>query len=365
MSIEPMALPSLGGGGGTNPPVPSPPVRPAKLDRRAKAAIVVRYLLNEGAEIALEQLPEDLQEILTHQMGAMRLVDRATVDKVIEEFTAELEAVGLSFPGSMAGALEALDGKISPHTANRLRREAGVRQSGDPWERIRGLGPEKLKPIIENESVQIAAVLLSKLDVPRAAALLGELPGPLARKITYAVSQTSAVTPEAVDRIGLSIAAQLDAEPMSAFNDGPVERLGAILNNSTSATREDLLTGLDETDEHFANEVRKAIFTFANISTRVAPRDLPKVLRAVDQTELIKALAAAQQSGLEDVVTFVFENMSARLGDQMREEMAELGKIKTTEGETAMTAVVQVVRALERDGELVLLNPEDEMEDEA
>src|SRR6056297_1898222 len=111
MSFEPMALPSLGGGGGSTPPVPSRPVRAAKLDRRAKAAIVVRYLLNEGAEIALEQLPEDLQEILTHQMGAMRLVDRATVDQVIEEFTAELEAVGLSFPGSMAGALEALDGK--------------------------------------------------------------------------------------------------------------------------------------------------------------------------------------------------------------------------------------------------------------
>lgn len=360
MSFEPMALPSLSGGG--SPPPPAKRLSPRKLGKRAKAAIVVRFLLNQGAEIALEQLPEDLQETLTQQMGTMRLVDKSTVDQVIEEFASELEAVGLSFPGSMAGALEALDGKISPHTANRLRREAGVRQSGNPWARIRGLAPEKLKPVIECESIQIAAVVLSKLDVPRAAELLGMLPGPLARRITYAVSQTSAVTPEAVDRIGLSIAAQLDAEPISAFDEGPVERLGAILNNTTSATREDMLTGLDETDEHFANEVRKAIFTFANIPARISPRDLPKVLRSVDPETLRTALASAQQSGLDDVATFVFENMSGRLADQLREEIEELGKVKQTDGEAAMGAVVQVIRAMEKDGELLLLSQEEDEE---
>ncbi|MEP4194186.1 MAG: FliG C-terminal domain-containing protein [Aliishimia sp.] len=353
MSFPPMSLPSPGGG------ALSLSGQGISLTRRAKAAIVVRYLLNEGAEIALEELPEDLQEILTHQMGAMRLVDKETVTTVIDEFTAELEAVGLSFPGNMAGALDALDGKISPHTANRLRKEAGVRQSGDPWTRIKGMAIEKLLPVIEEESIEISAVVLSKLDVPKAAELLGKLPGPFARQITYAVSQTSAVTPEAVDRIGLSLAAQLDAEPMSAFDVGPVERVGAILNNSTSATREEVLTGLDETDGLFASEVRKAIFTFANIPTRISPRDLPNVLRAVDQAELVQALAGAQQSGMEDVATFVFENMSGRLADQLREEIAELGKVKPADGEAAMTTVIGVIREMEKTGQLLLLSIED------
>ena len=121
MSFQPIALPSPSGGG-SRPPAPVPRTATEALNKRAKAAIVVRFLLNQGAEIALEDLPEDLQEILTHQMGTMRLVDKGTVDQVIEEFAAELDGVGLSFPGSMAGALEALDGKISPHTASRLRR---------------------------------------------------------------------------------------------------------------------------------------------------------------------------------------------------------------------------------------------------
>ncbi|THH38270.1 flagellar motor switch protein FliG [Aliishimia ponticola] len=331
-----------------------------QLSRRAKAAIVVRYLLNNGAEVALEDLPDNLQAILTQQMGAMRLVDKVTVDQVIEEFTAELEAVGLHFPGDIAGALDALDGKISAHTAARLRKEAGVRQAGNPWERIKGLAPERLVPVFEEESPEIAAVILSKLDVGSAAKLLGMLPGPLARQITYAVNQTSSVTPEAVDRIGLSLASQLDAEPILAFDEGPVERVGAILNSSTSATREDVLQGLDETDKMFATEVRKAIFTFANIPTRISPRDLPTVLRGVDQSRLIVALAAAKNAGMEDVTEFIFTNISARLADQMREEMDELDDVKPADGEEAMSEIVGVIRDMEAKGELLLLQVEDD-----
>jgi flagellar motor switch protein FliG len=351
---SPMALPAPSGG------ALAIPAQGGALSRRAKAAIVVRYLLNEGAEVALEDLPDELQAVLTHQMGAMRLVPKTVVDDVIAEFTAELEAVGLSFTGGIAGALEALDGKISPHTAKRLRKEAGVRQAGDPWQRIKSLPAEKLAPIFEEESIEICAVILSKLSVATAAQLLGLLPGPLARQITYAVNQTTGVTPDAVDRIGLSLAAQFEAEPVLAFEDGPVQRVGAILNSSTSATREDVLEGLDETDKPFADEVRKAIFTFGNIPERIAPRDLPNVMRKVDQAQLVTALKAASQTGLEKVNEFIFDNISARLADQMKEEIDELDDVKTSDGEDAMSAVVAVIREMEAAGELLLVQVEED-----
>ena len=44
-------------------------------------------LLTEGADIPLEELPEDLQETLTHQMGRMGLVDRVTLASVAREFS--------------------------------------------------------------------------------------------------------------------------------------------------------------------------------------------------------------------------------------------------------------------------------------
>ena len=325
------------------------------LSRRAKAAIVVRLLLNEGADIPLEDLPDALQVALTQQMSQMRMVDRDTLRAVVAEFADELDSVGLSFPAGIGGALDALGGKISPQTAARLRKEAGVRLYGDPWGRLRELGPDALLPVLETESVEVAAVMLSKLPVALSAELLGRLPGPQARRIAYAVSLTSAVTPEAVDRIGLSLAAQLDAQPQRAFADGPVQRVGAILNSSTSLTRDDVLTGLDETDRGFADAVRKAIFTFGNIPARIAPRDIPRIIREVEQAALVTALAGAENAGFAAARDFILDNMSGRMADQLREEIEEAGKVKPADAEDAMSGVVAAIRRMEETGDLLLI----------
>lgn len=351
MSAAPAPMQS--GGGFTS-------TRGRKLTRTAKAAIVVRLLLNEGANVPLEDLPEDLQAQLTKAMGSMRVIDRDTLQDVVAEFADEVENIGLSLPGSVAGALDALDGKISAQTAARLRKEAGVKKSGDPWQRIREMGPDLLLPILEEESAEIAAVMLSKLDVGKAAELLGLLPGPRARQITYAVSQTGAVTPEAVERIGLSLASQMEAQPLRAFDSGPVERVGAILNSSASVTRDDMLAGLDETDEGFANAVRKAIFTFANVPTRISPRDVPRILRGVEQVDLVTALAGAPAMNLNASAEFILENMSGRMADQLREEVAEAGAPKTSDVDAAMTNIVKVIRDMEASGELMLVTEEED-----
>jgi flagellar motor switch protein FliG len=312
-------------------------------------------MLNEGADIPLEDLPEELQAHLTKAMGGMRVVDRDTLQQVADEFANEVERVGLSFPGGMAGALTALDGRISPQTAARLRKEAGVRQAGDPWKRIREMAPDLLLGILQDESVEIAAVMLSKLEVSKAAALLGQLPGPRARQITYAVSMTGGVTPDAVDLIGLSLASQLDERRPRAFDDGPVQRVGAILNSSNSVTRDDMLAGLDETDEGFASAVRKAIFTFGNIPARIAPRDVPRILRDIEQTALVTAMAGAQAMGMQDSVNHLLDNMSARRADQLREEMAEADPPIPAATEAAMTTVVTAIRQLQAAGDLTFI----------
>lgn len=336
---------------------------PKSLDTTAKAAIVVRLLLNEGADLPLEELPEDLQARLTERMGRMGLVDRVTLASVVHEFADALDGIGLSFPNGLAGALVAMDGKISPQTAARLRKEAGVRQAGDPWVRLRALPGDDLAEMITAESTEVAAILLSKLDVAKAAELLGQLPGPLARRITFAISQTGSVTPDAVDRIGLSLASQLDDRPILAFDDGPDERVGAILNQSAAATRDDVLTGLDESDAIFANSVRKAIFTFAHIPARLAARDVPKVIRVADPGDLVTALAAATEGELAAAAEHLLSNMSTRMADNLREEIEEKSAVKTADGEAAMNTVVAAIRELEQAGELELIVPDEDEEE--
>ncbi|MFT7107109.1 MAG: hypothetical protein ACJAVT_001631 [Yoonia sp.] len=58
--------------------------------------MVVQILIGDGTALSLNQLPEQLQLILTRELGALRRVDRDMVAADAGEFTAELEAVGLT-----------------------------------------------------------------------------------------------------------------------------------------------------------------------------------------------------------------------------------------------------------------------------
>jgi len=332
---------------------------PVMLNNREKAAIIVRLLLAEGTPLPLAALPEHMQAALTEQMAAMRLVDRATMEAVVEEFVGQLESVGLSFPGGLEGALSMLDGHISPSAATRLRRLAGASGKVDPWERIIPLPADRLLPVLEDEAVEVGAVLLSKLPVSKAADLLGKLAGDKARRVAHAVSLTGNIDPDTVRRIGLSLAAQLDAQPPKAFEAGPEERVGAILNVSSASVRDALLDGLGAEDAAFAEKVRKAIFTFGHIPARVAPRDVPKVVRMVDQPVLVTALVGAIDQ-LAPVAEFILSNMSQRMAQGLREEMAAKGKVREKDAEAAHNAVVDAVRNLEAQGEIRLILDEED-----
>ncbi|MEL6167752.1 MAG: FliG C-terminal domain-containing protein [Pseudomonadota bacterium] len=350
-----MALPAAGPATGlpSAPPAAATQQLPV-LDGPTKAAILVRLLLTEGATLSITALPEDMQADLAREIARLDRVDSATVSAVIEEFAQELAGAGFNSTGGLAEALDLLDGVIDAGLASRLRAQSGLNLRGDPWGRIMEADLEKLVPVIEAEAPEVAAVILSKLKVSKAAEILGQLPGDTARRLTYAISRTNAVTPDAVARIGRSVAEHLSIEPIVAFSDGPVERVGAILNFSRSATRQEVLNGLAETDQEFADEVRRVIFTFANIPQRIDPRDVPKILRAVDQETLIRALAAAAKD-LPDVTEFFFAGISQRMATTLRSDMEELGDIAEEDAEAAMVEVVSAIRELEESGEIFLI----------
>ena len=332
---------------------------PRALTRREKAAVIVRLLLAEGDAIDLSRLPEDHQTALTETIGALKVVDRATLMSVVREFHEDLQSVGLAFPGELDRALDLLDGKISPTAADRLRRKADRAVGSDPWERLAGVPSDHLLKILDEESTEVCAVLISKLPVGRGAELLARLPGERARRVAHSVSLTESIDPETVRRIGAALVLQLTNLPQRAFRGDSASRVGALLNHASAATRESLLDGLEVEDAGFAEQVRKAIFTFVHIPERIAPRDVPLVTRGVEQPVLITALAGCNTPETAAVRDFILSNISQRLAETMREDIAAMGKVRERKAEEAMTAVITAIRALEEAGTLTLTMPDE------
>lgn len=331
---------------------------PARLNSQQKAAVIVRLLLSQNVSPGLDRLSPDMQADLARAMASLGPISRATLAQVVGEFTARLDGLALTAPKGLVAALALLEPHISPIARDGLRAEAEAGDPTDPWTRLGAMDPDRLRPLLLTESAEIAAILLSKLGVAKAATLLAGLPDARAQVIAHAVSLTATVTPMMVDRIGAQLLAQMLADPEPAFRSSPVDRVGAILNAVSGALRETLLGGLETRDPGFAGDVRRAIFTFHHIPKRVAAADVPRILRRVEPDAVTRAIAA----GLDQApvtVEFLLENMSKRLAEQIRDEAETMGKPRQEDGEAAMAEIVTAIRALEEDGEIRLIPPED------
>lgn len=329
------------------------------LTSRQKAAIVVRCMLSESSDLDLSSLPTSSQAALAQEMAVMGMIDRDTRDSVITEFCDRLEAVGMHFPGTIDGALALLDGHLSEDTTSRLRRLAVMSGISDPWERIATLPVPALAELVRTEAVEIAAVMFANLPVPRAAEVFRQIDPDLARQIAYAMSLTGAIEEPALRRIGLALVQAADSLPQPALTEGPVEKVGAILNFAQASTRDSVLAGLDDDDAEFAGNVRKAIFTWAHIPARIDPRDIPRIIREVQSVSLARALAGATDKNLP-TVEFILGALSTRLADTMREEMDAAGKVSAKDAEEAMSEIVGVIRRMETEGQLILIAQEQE-----
>ncbi|WP_166461862.1 FliG C-terminal domain-containing protein [Paracoccus alkanivorans] len=329
------------------------------LSPRQKAAIIVRLLLDDDAGVSLDEFDSDRQTLLVEEMANMELIDRRTRDDVITEFCDSLEAVGVTFPGDLDGTLAILADRLSDDTTDRLRRLVLMSGRGDPWPRITELPQEDIQTLADNEAVELVAVMLSQLPVEKAAATYSALERERARMVAQSMSLTRNIAPQALRRIGLVLAQAADALPRPAMETPASDRMGDMLNFASSELRDDILEMLDNEDAEFAVDVRRAIFIFAHIPKRVEPRDIPRIIREVDQATMLKALS--QKSEEEAAAAeFILSNLSSRMADGLREEIADLGTISSEEAEAAANEVVATIRRLQMDGELKLILPKDD-----
>ncbi|WP_341366380.1 FliG C-terminal domain-containing protein [Yoonia sp. BS5-3] len=336
-----------------------------ELTRRRKAAMIVQMLISDGGELSLSQLPESLQELLTREMGAIKLVDRETVSAVAEEFLSAVDAVGLTAPGNEDAAILAIADHLSPQLADRLRKQTASVRNGDHWPLITSLPNERIVAIMTSESIEVCAITLSKLSVAQAAEVLSLTPGDRARKISLAMSQTADTSPEAVRIIGKGLAEDYGQTPALAFERAPVQRLGAILNSTKSDRREEVLESLDNDDPAFATDVRNAIFTFKDIVHRIKELDIPNCIRAVPGETLTIAIAAALKGDdhLKASAEFILSNVSQRMATQIRDDAMEAGTIKKAAGEEAMGSVTNAIRELVDTGTITMRTLDEEDED--
>jgi len=290
-------------------------------------------------------------------------VDRATLGVVVADLERDLASVGLSFPRSVSDALSTLEAHLNPELVSDLRSELGLTSTPSPWGKITTLPNDTLLELIPDEDPTIAAIILSKLDAEKASEVLDGMPPELAGQVSLAMQNTGTIRPDMLARIGNMLVDGMPVEPPKAFTEAPALRLANLLNAASPDRRDAVLASLSDSDAAFAEEVRGSIFTFADITTRITATDISKVTRDVTQEDLVQALCYA--AGPEpEAAEFILSNLSQRMADALREEITELGSVDKKPGEAAMGKLTSAIRRLVDAGEITLIKPASEGEED-
>jgi len=106
---------------------------------------------------------------------------------------------------------------------------------------------------------------------------------------------------------------------------------------------------LERDDPELATEIKSLMFVFEDMLL-LDDKSIQKVLKEVDSKELSLALKGAN----EQVQNKFFTNMSSRASEIIKEEISFMGPKRLREVEEAQQKIVDIVRRLESENEIII-----------
>ena len=324
---------------------------------KEKVAILLISLgPQKSAEIFKHFNDEEIEE-LTLQIANMRMVSPDEKQLIIEEFYQICLAQEYISEGGINYAKDVLERALGSDKAldiiNKLTSSLHVR----PFEFIRKADPNQLLNYIQNEHPQTIALILSYLSATQSAQILSSLPLEKQADVTRRIAIMDRTSPEVVREIETVLESKFSNILAQDFTTtGGVQAVVDILNSVDRGTEKHIMEDLDIRDAELSEEIRKRMFVFEDIIT-LDNRSIQRIIREVDNSQWAIALKGAS----EEVKDLVFTNMSKRLVEMIKEDIEFMGPVRIRDIEDSQQSIVNVIRKLEEDGEIITPRGGDEI----
>ena len=321
-----------------------------KLTGKEKAAILLIALGKDYSAKIFKHLRDDEIEQLTLDITNVRRVDADTKDLIIDEFYEQCLAQNYISEGGIDYARDVLDKALGADRAKALIGRLTSSLQVRPFDFARRADPNHLLNFVQNEHPQIIALILSYLDPQMAASILAKLSLEKQSEVVARVATMDRTSPEYVHEIERVLDKKLSSLGVEDFTAvGGIQSIVDILNAADRGTERHVLEALEEKNNELADEIRRKMFVFEDI-VKLDRRAVQRVLKDVENADLTVAL----KNATPEVSRIIFENMSKRLQDMIREDMEFMGPVRVRDVEEAQQKLVNVIRRLQDAGEIII-----------
>ncbi len=334
------------------PPEEAEPHKIRELTNPQKAAAVIVAIGAEKASLVYQHMdPEDVEQV-TLEVARLGMLDMYTTESVLGEFYQMCMMNKAVTEGGLEYARSVLEKAFGGATAAALLAKVTKSLKNREFAFLNKAGDRDLFAILQNERAQTIALVLSYVTPDKAAAVLEQLEGRKQIKVVENMALMDSASPAAVKLIETEMAKRFDN--IATNNDnikvGGVDFVASVMNNLDRASEKAIFDGLAVTNDELAEEIRKRMFVFEDIIT-MDDRSVQRFVRDCDARDLVLALKAANA----EVSNKLFANMSSRMAESIRDDLEITSNVRMKDVEEAQQRIVNVIRSLEEQGEIVIL----------
>jgi len=329
------------------------PTRTMSLSRSQKAAVVLASLSADFAPQIAQELSDEELRAFVAAFSELSSIEPDMLNIVAREFTSEVAAQSSQLATGDMEAQRILNEIVDSERVNSLFDSGPIAETAEGlWPKIAELDDEPLLAYFNTQSATVCAVTLSQLPAVKAASLVSQCAPEQAREILLELARKPIFPKPAVDAVASAIKEEIldELNSRADYSKGGAT-VGEIVNFLPSNERDTMMNAIQSESPEIAKAVKKNVITFSELHVRLPIEAAPVIIREIDRRILVEALSYGNQMAKE-TVDYFFASISKRLGEQIREEVEEIGTIDEATGDAAHREFIAKVKSLVADGEI-------------
>ncbi|MCB2201357.1 flagellar motor switch protein FliG [bacterium] len=320
------------------------------LTSQQKAAIALVAFGPEVASLVLKGMNEHELERITIEIANLRDVPPEIEDRVIDECYQIFMARQYISQGGVDFASEILEKAVGARKAHEIMKRLESSLASRGFSLLKDIDPKQLSGFFANEHPQTIALILTQLATQQAAAVISELTPELQAEVALRIATMEKISPEILKEIEGTLEGHFEASAVRDLSaSGGAKAIAEILNLIETSAEKNILQSLEAEDPDLAAEVKNMMFVFDDI-VLLDDRSIQRLLKEVETKDLSLALKATS----DEVKKKIFSNVSERVATLIKEEMEFMGPTRLSDVESAQSRIVESVRRLEEEGQIII-----------
>jgi flagellar motor switch protein FliG len=256
---------------------------------------------------------------------------------------------------SMRGGIEysraLLARAVGPRRGTEILDRISVHHQISSFDMLRNADSTEIAELLQEEMPQTIALVLSYLEAKVAADILASMSKENQLEVTLRLAAMDRVSPQVVQQVEKGLKNKL----ANIINEADFKATGGVaflvkmLNQVDRGIQKSIFDSLEKTNPQLVEEIRMNMFTFDDVG-KLDDRSMQRLLRDVNNNDLALALKGAPGHLSEKV----FNNLSERARGNLKEEIEVLGPQLAKNVYAAQRKVVDICRALEETGEIII-----------